>query len=166
MGRPGDRPPQGDLEHNARVPSLAVCIPTYNRAHVLGPLLERLRDEDVTVLVSDNASDDDTPAVLERAGVAFHRQPENVGPLENVRWLLRNAPEADYVWLLGDDDTIVPGGIEHARALLRERRPAWLFCPHVWAHADGVPLHGSPCPAQVEEYRDAGDLYRAYHHWL
>jgi tetratricopeptide (TPR) repeat protein len=157
-------------------PSLTFLVPTFERASHLERLLDVLARElsgfdGVAVLVADNASSDATSDVLERAlpllpGLRVHRQPENVGPLENVRWLMSNAPPTDYVWCMGDDDAPVEGGVAEVLRLLAEHRPRWLHLPHGWVDERGVTVSESPCPERVEEFADGADLYRAYHHWL
>ena len=86
----------------------------------------------VPVLVADNASPDGTAAMVrglqaELSGfdLRLHVQPENVGPIANVRWLVEHAPETDYVWMLADDDLPVTGG----RLVLPGLGFAWLAEP-------------------------------------
>jgi len=154
---------------------LAICIPTYQRAGELEGLLENLAAEigtreDVCVLVSDNASTDATPEVLarfaaEHAWLRCHRQPENLGAVGNMDWLVENAPDCEYVWSFGDDDRILPGGLGLAVDLLAAESPSWLFLPHRWVSAQGEPAGGSPAPETVERYAAAGELFTAWHHW-
>jgi Glycosyl transferase family 2 len=156
---------------------LSVCVPTFNRADKLSGLLECLAreiagaGEEVAVLVSDNASEDGTPAVLADATGRFpwlrwHRQDCNIGPRRNIGWVIENAPHAEYVWLFGDDDLIVEGGVRMVTEQLRRERPAWLHLPHAWVDPGGRVLGSSPMPTATERYRTAGDMYRAHHHWL
>ncbi len=157
-------------------PLLAICVPTYNRASELSRLLECLDREvaavdDVVVLVSDNASQDDTAELLAaatatRPWLRAHRQVENIGAPGNIEWLVDNAPDADYAWIFCDDDVLVPGALDTARALLLTERPTWLFLPHHWVDEDANVVGGSPAPGMVERYATGPDLYRAYHHWL
>ena len=155
---------------------LGVCVPTYNRASDLAVLLDCLAREagdrdDVTVLIADNASDDGTAELLRAAAPAHpwlrvHRHEQNLGAAGNMGWLVEHAPPCEHLWLFGDDDVIVDGGLRTIIDLLVAERPSWLFLPHVWVDEAGRPAHGSPAPGTVERYADGGDLYRAYHHWL
>lgn len=157
-------------------PLLAICIPTWNRAPQLRRLLTRLHDElgddgDIVVLVADNASDDETPAVLTEMATRMptlrgHRQSANLGAEGNIRWLIRHAPECDYLWCIGDDDEPEPGAVVHVAELLREHRPAWLHMPHRFVHPDGRLKVGSRCPERIEVHADPGRLFVAQHHWL
>jgi glycosyltransferase involved in cell wall biosynthesis len=102
-------------------PLLSVCLTTYNRAAWLRHSLKRLLDltapyrDVIEIVVCDNASEDDTPAVV--AELAAHgsfrayRNPRNVGMLGNLGVTARHA-EGEYVWLLGDDDILVEGAVE------------------------------------------------------
>lgn len=156
-------------------PLLTICVPTFNRNADLSLLLGRLDDEigrreDVIVLVSDNASTDGTPRLLEGAQrrlswLRTHRQPQNLGAAGNLAWLVEHAPPCDYLWCCGDDDLIVPGGLELVLHLLREDQPVWLFLPHLWVDGGKV-VGGSPAPGSIERHATGPDLYRAYHHWL
>jgi glycosyltransferase involved in cell wall biosynthesis len=157
---------------------LTIGIPTFNRVGEVTALLDCLAREieaaeanDITVLVSDNASDDATPAVLAELAAAHpwlrvHRQPENLGAARNVSWLVGNASDAEYLWMIGDDDVISPGGLATVLDTLRAERPAWLFLPHHWIGLEGEHIPGPPAPEVPERHATAGDLYRAWHHWL
>jgi abequosyltransferase len=103
-------------------PTLSIAVPTYGRAHWLRRCLsEVLAQVDllppgaVEVVVSDNASPDDTPAVLAALAarhprLRVHRNPANIGAEANFR-LLFDLARGDYLWLLGDDDIVLPGAV-------------------------------------------------------
>jgi tetratricopeptide (TPR) repeat protein len=155
---------------------LGMCVPTYNRAADLTLLLASLERElagrdDVVVLIADNASSDGTPELLRRAAdrspwLRVHRQAENLGAAGNMEWLIAHAPDCEYLWLFGDDDVVVEGGMRTVTDLLVAERPAWLFLPHHWIDGDRRVTGGSPAPGAIERFATGGDLYRAYHHWL
>jgi glycosyltransferase involved in cell wall biosynthesis len=156
---------------------LTICIPTFNRAGQLASLLDRLAseaghtDEVIEVLVADNASDDGTADLLRDAAAAMpwlriHRHSENLGPAANMQWLIENAPDAEYVWLFGDDDIVVPGGLRTVVSLLRSERPAWLHLPHLWLDETGEPGGGSPATGAVQRYATGREMYCAQHQWL
>jgi len=97
------------------VKKLSICIPTYNRSHFLDPLLSSLiaqinasgRAEEIEVLVSDNASPDDTPSIGQKyqASIRYWRNEENIGPDANFLKLFGEAT-GQFIWLPGDDDTV------------------------------------------------------------
>lgn len=94
-----------------------IAIPTYNRATSLDRAIRSVLDQDlgtITVLVSDNASRDDTERLCRDlaardARVVYRRQPLNLGLTANYNWLMRAALERDperagYFMFLSDDD--------------------------------------------------------------
>lgn len=108
-------------------PLLTIAIPTYNRARYLKELLSVLFDQLITerrveLIISDNASPDETPAVVEeyqKRGLAIRsiRNEVNIGPDANFLQCFEIA-RGKYFWLFGDDDIIVPGGISKILLLL------------------------------------------------
>jgi abequosyltransferase len=102
-------------------PLLTVAIPTYNRARCLKELLsvlaDQLKDEPrVEFIISDNASPDETPSVVQDfvargLRVRYIRNPQNVGSDANFLQCFELA-SGKYFWLFGDDDLIVPGALE------------------------------------------------------
>lgn len=158
-------------------PTLAIVVPTFNRVRELRGLLETLVEEfpaepDVlTILVADNCSTDATAEVLEEdfkgiLPLTVHRHETNIGAAANVGWLFENAPDADYLWCLCDDDRPATGSLEPIIELLRERKPAWVHLPHYWIGSNGEPTSGSPVPDRMLEFEGAGELFRSCHHWL
>ena len=110
-------------------PLLSITIPTYNRAaylcELLDVLLPQLRGESrVELLVSDNASSDGTPELLEgfaRRGLLFRllRNVENQGSDANFLRCLSEA-RGKYVWVLGDDDLVLPTAVADLLSLLSQ----------------------------------------------
>ncbi len=99
-----------------RSPDIAVCIPTYNQAAFVARAVESaLRQTDfpqVQVWVSDDASTDDTAAVMTALcardpRVHYHRHDKNLGIAENASWVLEQ-PLADIVVRLDSDDLLLP----------------------------------------------------------
>ncbi len=98
---------------------LGVCIPTYNRAKLLNSCLERIVPEvskyNVPIFISDNASTDETPQVVEKFKkqyeyIHYSRNPENIGLDPNFEKVLKFA-DTEYRWLLGDDDSFFEGTV-------------------------------------------------------
>ncbi len=99
--------------------TLSICIPTYNRAQALGRALEHLSKEingienEVEICISDNCSPDDTGKVLERwegLPIVHGRNNENLGYDRNVLAAAALA-SAEYLWFMGDDDTLTKGAV-------------------------------------------------------
>src|SRR5579864_6005275 len=101
-------------------PLLTLAIPTHNRAgclhELLSALAEQLNDEPrVELIISDNASADETPSVVkgfvERGlRVCYIRNAQNIGADANFLQCFEQA-RGKYVWLFSDDDLLVPGGL-------------------------------------------------------
>lgn len=100
-------------------PRLSICIPTYNRAVFLDEALASICRQggldDVEIVISDNASGDDTRQVVERwqqrfAGIRYFRWSENQGADKNFLKVIELAT-GDYCWLLGSDDRLADGSI-------------------------------------------------------
>lgn len=113
---------------------LTVAIPTYKRASVLKKGLERLYAEwkslednsDIEIIVSDNDSPDNTSVVV-RAFIEngftinYIRNKENIGGDANILQCYRKAT-GRFVWVIGDDDYVNQGSIEHIMTFLRTHR--------------------------------------------
>ena len=92
---------------------LTIAIPTYNRAkylkRALGSVVSQY-DERIEILVSDNASEDNTSQVVESflksVPIRYVRNDTNIGLDANFLQCYRLA-EGDYMLLLGDDDLII-----------------------------------------------------------
>lgn len=100
-------------------PRLTIAIPSYNRAqkldNQLGWAVEATagRWDLCELTVSDNASPDATPQVCEKwqahcgGRIRVIRQVQNVGLVRNVLACIA-AAQGKYVWVVGDDDLILP----------------------------------------------------------
>lgn len=111
-------------------PVLSICIPTYNRARTLRNTLEVLMAEaaplGVSIHVSDNASPDDTPAVVESfmrryPYLHYTRHEENTGE-RNFPFVLRQSGTR-YAWLLADYTVPTPGTLSRLIGELQEHSP-------------------------------------------
>jgi glycosyltransferase involved in cell wall biosynthesis len=95
-------------------PLVSIIITTYNYAHVVATAIESALGQDYPnfeVVIMDNASTDDTPAVIRRytADPRVHsiRNPENIGLTPNHNAGLREA-RGQYVSFLSADDWLMP----------------------------------------------------------
>jgi abequosyltransferase len=120
-------------------PRLSICIPTYNRGEYIGDTLESIAAQvtpDVEVVVSDNASSDDTRAAVEafRARLprlVYWRNDENEGFSRNFMRAVDLA-SGDYCWLLGSDDVVCDGMLERVLAELGSAHAAYVFDRLEW----------------------------------
>lgn len=106
---------------------LTVFIPTYNRSGFLRECLTALLDQGLTrdelvVMVSDNASTDDTEQVArsfeDRLQVVYRRNEANTSSMENIN-LAGSLVTTPYLSILCDDDLLPPGQLGRALRCLR-----------------------------------------------
>ena len=108
-------------------PRLSICIPTFNRAEILRKTLENLHqvcDDDVEIVVADNASPDHTQQVIEEFRPKFRfyrtlRHSTNLGPAKNGASVMSLAT-GKYVYMLSDDDAINYDGLQTAIRLMED----------------------------------------------
>jgi glycosyltransferase involved in cell wall biosynthesis len=92
-------------------PLFTIAIPTFNRAKWLRDCVASALSQTFSsfeVVVSDNASSDETPTILEQLNdrrLTVLRQTTNIGPIKNWNTCL-NAANGMYVVMLSDDDTV------------------------------------------------------------
>lgn len=121
---------------------LSILIPTYNRCFDLRRNMELLSsfinqdnlEKDVCVIVSDNASTDDTmevvkPYLSSTFHVEYCRQNENVGYSKNLLFAMSKAT-TEWVMLLGDDDYLEPWYIEECLKQIDEHPDLGCIIPN------------------------------------
>lgn len=110
------------------MPSLSICIPTYNRS---GHLLECVQNvlsaageyiHQMEIIISDNASTDDTKTKGEELQnkyhfIKYHRNETNV--IDKNFFIAAGLAGGDYLWILGDDDRIEENAIEEVFEKIR-----------------------------------------------
>jgi abequosyltransferase len=110
-------------------PLLTIAIPTFNRADCLrgslATLLPQLRDRrNVELIISDNASSDDTPVLVrgfQQRGLnlRYMRNEINRGLDANLLQCFEQAT-GKYLWILGDDDVVLPDSLAKILSMLAE----------------------------------------------
>jgi glycosyltransferase involved in cell wall biosynthesis len=103
-------------------PAVSVCIPAYNYGRFLPRAIDSVLAQeyrDFELIVVDNASEDDTPAVLARYGerIEAHRNKRNLGLFGNFARCLELA-RGEHVKFLAADDWLHPAYLGEAVALL------------------------------------------------
>jgi glycosyltransferase involved in cell wall biosynthesis len=118
--------PDGSPDEARRV---TVFIPTFNRSELLRQTVESILDQtyrEFRLEISDNASTDDTPSVVESfedPRIVYMRQPTNIGHTGNYKQIfdrIENHIESEYGLIVPDDDIAHPELLEHAVAVLDE----------------------------------------------
>ena len=110
-------------------PILSICIPTYNRSDLLELCLATVLPqiaifgEEVECVVSDNASPDKTAAIVDEYAklysIRYFRNNENIGGFANCTKCASELARGEYVFLIGDDDTLCAGSIDGILNMLR-----------------------------------------------
>ncbi|HVV92411.1 MAG TPA: glycosyltransferase family 2 protein [Hyphomicrobiales bacterium] len=134
----------------AAAPLISVLVPTRNRAAVLGPCLAtlaRIDDPDLEIVVSNNASTDDTAETVAAVRDPRLRLVAPDAPLamtDNFELAL-SAARGDYVIAIGDDDGMLASGWRALRRLIAAEQPAivnWRPLPYVWPSDPARPVDG------------------------
>lgn len=130
---------------------LTIAIPTFNRAIEFEFCLHRIIEEVIglpldqrsliKIYVSDNASTDSTPRVIERFKllnfnqIQFSRNSENIGADRNISSCYDSATSS-YVWVFGDDDVILPGSLQKVLNILMDKKTDILYVNNYWFQGD------------------------------
>jgi glycosyltransferase involved in cell wall biosynthesis len=109
-------------------PLVKVIVPCFNYAHFLPGCVESILGQegvDVSVLVVDDRSPDDTAAVSQRLieaddRVEYRRHLENIGLISTVNEGLGWADDADYVVVISADDRLAPGALQRSVSVMEE----------------------------------------------
>jgi glycosyltransferase involved in cell wall biosynthesis len=111
---------------------LSVCIPTFNRCGYLRLSVRYWLEQmapfagRVELIVADNASTDDTIAVLEShrnvEALRVVRRPLNLGFNASTYDLVVNQAAGEYIWVCGDDDYLNPGGLAEIVSAIETHR--------------------------------------------
>ncbi len=111
---------------------LTIAIPTYNRANYLSRLLDSIvYDIDkaklpIKIFISDNASTDNTAEVVRKyqerfAFIDATKNEVNLGPDKNIANCYIES-KSKFVWIIGDDDYLVPGSLARISAILNSEQ--------------------------------------------
>src|SRR5437868_1886290 len=100
---------------------VTVGIPAYNRADTLARAIDSVLAQtfaDFEVVVSDNASTDETSSIGCRyadtdARIRYHRQAATTNAVDNFRFVLEQARTPYFMWLAADD-YLLPTMLERA----------------------------------------------------
>ena len=138
---------------------LTICIVTFNRAAFLEVLLSSIlvnfniletSSVEVDILVSDNASTDTTPDIVERymklLPLTYNRNETNLGFDGNLMVATRMAT-GKYIWLMGDDDALIDGSLKYlVRFLELHSEVKYAYFPRICTDINLKPLTGIPEP--------------------
>ena len=136
-------------------PILSLCIPSYQKArwldYGLGIALEQAKELNglVEIVVSDNASEDETPAVLEKYKTLYgdllivHRNSTNIGLISNCKKVVELA-HGRYCWIIGNNDVLESNALNFAvQALQKNSQISYFFCNYSYFRQKETP-QGTP----------------------
>ena len=132
-------------------PRVSVGMPVHNGAATLARALAGVLGqsyENLEIILSDNASTDDTPAIARRAAeqdprIRYFRQPKPIPAWENFRFVLDQAGGEYFFWA-ADDDLHSPNFVESLVDALTAQPTAVLAVTDVVRfHADADPSTGT-----------------------
>jgi len=147
---------------NLKKPILTIAVPTYNRKVYLKECLEHIipqLDDDVEVLVCDNASTDGTYEFMinyckEYSFIKYIRNEKNIGADGNFLKCLR-VGKGKFIHLLSDDDILLDGSINKIKeCILNEVELSFIYLNITEIDNGSVP---SKCKTSVFTMND--DLY-------
>ena len=118
------------------MPLLTIAIPTLNGEAFLRDTVEAILHglnfgRDVEVLLMENGSSDNTAGICKEfadtnPNVVMRSNSETVSFDENVAGAIE-AATGEYVWIMADDDVIIPGAIQRVYAELEANLPSLLL---------------------------------------
>lgn len=116
-------------------PKISILIPTYNRAHYLIEAIETSLNQDYPnfeVIVSDNASTDDTPNRVKKylgdPRFRYYRNEKNLGSSRNYEKLLYKYATGKFGHYLTDDDYFIdPQHLTKAMQIIKKYNVRTVF---------------------------------------
>lgn len=92
-------------------PKITIGLPVYNGEKTICKTLDSISKQtfsDFKLIISDNNSIDDTMKICKEyneknSNVIYYRQKENMGGLENFKFVLNHVDSEYFVWLAADD---------------------------------------------------------------
>lgn len=110
-----------------RQPLISICIPTYNRPSLLKRTLLSIDadGDDLEIIVTDNSTDDQSRKVVEETlrtvpcSWRYHKNEPPVSPANNMNAGIHLA-RGEYVYILHDDDYLLPGGLQKIRKKIQQ----------------------------------------------
>lgn len=146
---------------------LSILIPTYNRANYLemsmGSVVKMIENlglyNDVNIVVSNNASTDDTEKVINilkqntsHVEIIDYKQESNLGLEGNTLFCMSKAT-GEYAMFVGDDDFIESAYLQKVVDYIKKDRTITCIIPD----RIGINLEGKPATKQY--YPQSDDMY-------
>ena len=117
--------------------TLTICIPSYNRSHLIIPLLNSLKQvveiykSTVKLIVSENFSSKENQTIIrdyynKNPFFILYQNNKNIGAIENIYFLL-NKVDTEFVWFFSDDDLLVDGAIKKILKIIGQNNVDLMF---------------------------------------
>lgn len=156
-------------------PLLTIGIPTYNRANYLDRCLNSIISqldtihEHIELIVANNASTDHTKDIVriysQKAQITYFENQVNLGP-DSTCSICFNKANGKYVWVLGDDEFLIEGGLKLIVDLLtnKDYGDVYLHCIpfHKEEELDETPV----CNAKTVSYKDPLEYVSKLHYYV
>jgi glycosyltransferase involved in cell wall biosynthesis len=144
------------------MPFFSIVIPTFNRSDLFPYAVRSVLKqtfEDFEIIISDNCSADDTPQVakqFEDARFRYIRTPRHFTIADN--WdFARSHALGKLIFMLSDDDALLPAALERFADESRDHDADFLFCKPAYYRDLGYPgpdRNSVDCPAFSGASRD------------
>lgn len=111
---------------------LSICIPTYNRGALVEECVKKCLEiplEDIEIVVSDNASSDDTQDRIEAINddrLVYHRNSFNIGGMSNFVQVFCHA-KGKWLLLISDEDDVISIDWNRVRQVLMDSNEVSIF---------------------------------------
>jgi len=124
--------------------TLGICIPTYRRPEFLRrcilSAIASAQGQSIRIFIADDAADGTNDRVLAelRATHPFieaHRHSVNLGIDDNIQHAV-NLCDCDYAWLVGEDDTFLPGAVARMHSRLQVSSETFVFANYAYVGED------------------------------
>ena len=146
---------------------LTICIPTYNRCHLLQETVESVMESveqaglnDIEILISDNCSDDDTAstvaAMVKKYSIIRCRRNDNNVRDENFFILAREA-RGRYLWIFADDDLMKADAVKNVCTALLNNNNLLVLNYSIWNNDFTELILPLRYPFKKNEYFSAAD---------
>ena len=131
-------------------PTFSICIPAYNRACHLAPLLDSILSQDYSnfeiVICEDRSRERDEIAAIAHkymriypAKIHYYENEQNLGYDANIRNLVEKAA-GEYCFFMGNDDIMCPNALSiTAEVIGRHKDVGFVLRSYAWF--DDVPEH-------------------------
>jgi hypothetical protein len=127
-----------------------VIIPTRNRAETLAATLRtclRQTYENFEIIVSDNCSEDDTHAVVERfcdSRIRYVKTPQRLSMTGNFEFALQHVDDG-FVMFIGSDDGLMPDAVTYVNEIVERYNVLAVSCyqaSYVWPNFGDTTVAG------------------------